>query len=93
MGKLQKGLVVFVLEDDFHGDQIGHYDTFEAAMDEVRKRAELGWEHPLNSVPCGNDDCQRDYCIVEYNTHSKTWKELGRKYVMSISAKGVEWLE
>lgn len=86
---------MFVIEDETHAEPIkGEYKTFDDAFIELEKRASVPWDEKPNRCPCSNwKDCQRNYQIIEYDTSKIPWKELQRRNVLTISAKGIKWTE
>jgi len=85
---------VFKIDDDFHAElQEGEFASFDDAMAEVRRRAELPWNEAPNVAPCtGWRGCGRRYEIVEYDGSSSPWREIARTAVVEVSAAGVRWL-
>ncbi|WP_445721292.1 hypothetical protein [Flavobacterium sp.] len=86
---------MFIIEDEIHAEpQKGEYKTFEDAFVELKKRAAIPWNEKPNRCPCTNwKDCERNYQIIEYDTTKISWKELKRKDILTISAKGVKWTD
>lgn len=86
---------MFIIEDEIHAEpQKGEYKTFEDAIAELQKRATIPWEENPNRCPCTNwKACERKYQIIEYDTTKTPLKELQRKDVLTISAKGVKWTD
>ena len=82
----------FIIEDEFHAEQQGGFKTFKDAFSELQQRASIPWNEIPNRCPCTNrENCERNYQIIEYDTTQTPWKELTRKDVLIISAKGVKW--
>ncbi len=86
---------MFKIEDEIHAElQDGEFTTFEEALVELQKRAAIPWNKKPNRCPCTNwKDCERKYQIINYDTTQTPWKELQRKNVLTISAKGVKWTD
>ena len=85
---------MFLIEDERHAEpQGGNFQTFDAAMAELRRLAAIPWDQPPNVAPCqGWRTCGRSYEIVEYDESSQSWRELRRIPALRVSAKGIEWL-
>jgi hypothetical protein len=85
---------MFAIEDERHAEpQQGSFDSFEEAVVELRRRAAIPWNESPNVAPCTNwKNCGRRYEVVEYDTSSTPWKELGRVPALDISAAVVLWL-
>lgn len=86
---------MFIIEDEIHAEwQEGEYRTFEDAFAELEKRATIPWDEEPNRCPCSNwKDCERNYQIIEYDTSKLPWTELQRKDILTISAKGIKWID
>ncbi len=83
---------IFVIEDEMHSDHIGEFETFETALEELRRIASINWDENPNRAPCQSwVTCGRDYEIVEYNKAMVPWAEIRRIPVLSVSAKEVRW--
>lgn len=84
---------MFVIEDGWHAEPLnGDYQTWDDAMDELRRVATIPWDQEPNRAPCtGWRDCGRKYEIIEYDTSATPWKFITRHSVMEIDAKGVRW--
>lgn len=84
---------MFLIEDELHAEIQGEFQTFEEALRELEKRAEIPWNEIPNRCPCTNwENCERNYQITEYDTTQTPWKELQRIEILNISAEGAEWL-
>jgi hypothetical protein len=86
---------MFKIEDKIHAElQDGEFTTFEEALVDLQKRATIPWNEEPNRCPCTNwKDCERKYQIINYDTTQTPWKEIERKNILSISAKGVKWID
>jgi len=86
---------MFIIEDEMHAEpQKGQFKTFEDAYAEIQRRAAIPWTQKPNRCPCTNwKECERSYQILEYDTTKIPWRELRRTEIMTISAKGVKWME
>jgi len=86
---------MFIIEDEAHAElQEGEFQTFDDAYTELQKRAIIPWNEKPNRCPCTNwKDCERNYQIIEYDTTKTPWEELQRRDILTISAKGVKWVE
>jgi hypothetical protein len=83
---------MFVVEDETHAEHQGRFATFDEALAELRRRAEIPWDQAPNAAPCtGWRSCGRDYAIVEFDDAQSPWKEVRRVQALSVSALGVAW--
>lgn len=85
---------VFKIEDDIHCEwQPGEYDSFDSAVAELRRLADLPWHAEPNVAPCKQwRDCGRKYVIIEYDKSCVPWKQIDRTEVLEVSASGIRWL-
>ena len=84
---------MFIIEDEFHAEQIAQFASFEEAIAELRRRAKLPWDKGPNMAPCMSwQTCGREYVIIEYDDSQLPWKELRRIPAFKVSAAGVEWV-
>lgn len=83
---------MFKIEDERHAEpQVGEFATFEDAVAELRRRAQLPWDQQPNVAPCTNwRNCGRNYEVIEYDD-SVPWKELSRTLVLEVDAQGARW--
>lgn len=86
-------VAMFIIEDELHAEwQEGEYATLEAALGELRTRAELRWDESPNQAPCMSwRTCGRMYVIVEFDASVTPWRELQRVPTLEVAAKGVTW--
>lgn len=84
---------MFKLEDDRHAEpQVGEFATFDDAVAELRRRAQLPWDQQPNVAPCANwRNCGRSYEVIEYDESVRPWKELSRTLVLEVDAQGARW--
>jgi hypothetical protein len=84
---------MFMIEDEVHAEPQGQFATFDAALEELRRRAEIVWDQPPNLAPCTSwRTCGRKYKIIEYDASHRPWHEVRRIPALEISAKEVTWL-
>lgn len=84
---------MFVIEDELHAEQVGRFDSRDAAMAELERISGVPWDEEPNLAPCtGWKTCGRDYQVIEYDASHTPWRELRRTLVLKISADGVRWL-
>ena len=83
----------FVIEEEFHAWRYWEYDSFEDALYELSKKADLPWDNEANRCPCISwKNCSMCYRIVKYDTnHKPYWKEVSSQDIVEISSKGVKW--
>ena len=83
---------MFVIEDEDHAEHHGRFDTLEAALEELRRRARIPWDQSPNKAPCMSwKTCGRRYVIIEYDGSSEWTRELRRVEALEISKAGVRW--
>ncbi len=83
---------IFVIEDDLHAELCGEFATFEAALEELRRRAGIPWNVPPNQCPCTSwRTCARDYVVIEYNNASVPWRQVKTTPALAVSADGAHW--
>ncbi len=85
---------LFVIEDGWHSEtQPGEYDTFDAAVAGLERRAALPWHQEPNLAPCEEwQTCGRGYLIVEYDASTRPWREARRTPCLTVTASGTEWI-
>jgi hypothetical protein len=85
---------MFKLEDELHAEiQDGEFETLDAALMELRRRAQWPWDAPPNVAPCQSwRACGRRYELVEYDHAGASWNELSRTSVLEIDSAGARWL-
>lgn len=83
----------FVIEDEFHAEPQGEFESFDEAFSELVTRSRISWDQDPNRCPCTNwKNCGREYQILEYDISAKPyWTLLKSTPVLDISAKGVFW--
>ncbi len=82
----------FVIEDEIHAEQSGEYSSFDEALNELRRRAEIPWDQPPNQCPCTNwRTCKREYWVIEYASSQEPWEVLSKTSVVQVSADGIAW--
>jgi hypothetical protein len=87
-------MATFVIEDELHAEHHGEFTTFNDAVRELRRRAQIPWDREPNQAPCQSwRTCGRSYEIIEYDDIQTPWRELRRKSALEISAEGVVWHE
>ena len=86
---------LFVIDDDIHCDLWSTFPTFELALAELRRRAQLPWDQEPNRAPCKQwRTCGRRYVVMELeNSQEIPRKVLRRDIVLKVSAGGAEWAE
>jgi hypothetical protein len=83
---------MFLIEDEIHAEHQGQFASFDEAMVELRRRAEVPWDQLPNVAPCTNwKNCGREYVVIEYDDSHVPWKEIRRVLVVDLSASGVKW--
>ncbi len=89
---MQNKKIKFFIEDESHAEwQDGEYDSFESALAELKRRAEIAWDQEPNVCPCTSwKTCNREYAILECETDP--WNEIRRVSVLEVSSKGNNWL-
>lgn len=84
---------MFIIEDDLHAEQQdGEFESLNAAIAELERRAGIPWDAPPNLAPCMSwRTCGRKYVVIEVDDTQAPWKEVSRIEVLDISADGVKW--
>ena len=84
---------MFVIEDEWHAEQIGKFASREQAHAELRRLAELPWDVEPNICPCTSwRTCGRRYHIIEYDTSPDPWRQLSDEGLLEVSAEKTAWL-
>ena len=84
---------MYVIQDQIHCEDVGDFDTREAAMAELVRLAGVPWGVAPNRPPCmSSATCERNYELIEYDTAPTPWRALSRQHVLQVSAKGSIWL-
>lgn len=84
---------IFIIEDEVHSSIEWEFDSFEDAILELKKRADIPWNQKPNISPCMSwETCGKNYEIIEYENSSNPWIEKNRTLVLEISAKETKWL-
>jgi hypothetical protein len=56
------------IEDEIYCERAGPYESFEAAVAELRRRAGIAWDAAPNQPPCTSwRTCGREYVVLEYD--------------------------
>lgn len=83
---------MFRIEDERHSEFHGDFETMAAAVEELRRRAEIPWDQEPNRAPCTNwRTCGRSYEIIEFE--SNPYRETHRIPALEVSAEGVRWID
>jgi hypothetical protein len=83
---------LFVIEDELHAEQCGEFPSFDDALSELRRRAEMPWNEPPNQCPCTSwRTCARHYEVIEYDNSSTPWRLLKSTPALRLSADGAQW--
>jgi hypothetical protein len=84
---------MFNIEDELHDEQHeGDFETFDGAVAELKRLAQLPWDRPPNLAPCTSwKTCGRKYVVVEFEP-SAPRKELSRTSVLEVGRNGPRWL-
>lgn len=84
--------MIAVIKDEFHAEVQGQFATVEAALIELRRRADAPWDQSPNLCPCTCwETCHRDLVVIEYDDSVKPWKQLHRWGCLEISCNGALW--
>ncbi len=85
---------MFVIEDTAHCESFGRYESFELALDEIKRLATIPWNKKPIKAPCSEwKNCGRFFEIVEYDMSVTPWICKGRKAVLESTSKGLCWAE
>jgi hypothetical protein len=83
---------MFVIEDEIHAEPQGEFATFDEALVELRRRAQVRWDQKPNLAPCSSwQTCGRSFEIVEYDSSNEPWKVIRRVLVLEVAASGIKW--
>ena len=84
---------MFVIEDEWHAQPVGRFDSRTDAHAELRRLADLPWDAPPNLCPCTSwRTCGRRYHVIEYDTSRTPWWQISSEALLEVSAKGTVWL-
>lgn len=84
---------MFVIEDEWHAEWMGEFDSREEADAEIRRLASLPWDEAPNVCPCTSwRTCGRRYHIIQFETSYEPWRSLSDEAVLEVSAKATAWL-
>ena len=86
--------MIFVIEDQIHADWHGEFSSFQAAVCELKRRAQLPWDEDSNRAPCMSwKTCGRSYAVIEFDDSQQPRREVRRIPVLEVSATGVKWAD
>lgn len=96
MGKTERPrtgeMIVYVIEDEIHAEQMGVFEEKAAALEELRRFATIPWDERPNVAPCTSwRTCGRNYELIEYEVDGGDWRELSRSSALEVDAQGVKW--
>lgn len=84
---------MFVIEDEWHAEWIGEFNSREEAVAELRRLATVPWDEAPNVCPCTSwRTCGRRYHVIQFETSSEPWRQLSNDAVLEVSAKTTAWL-
>ncbi len=84
--------IVLVIEYEMHDEQCGEFSSYEMALAELQRRAELPWDQSPNRCPCTSwRSCQREYEIVDYDVSERPWRRVKANPILQVSADGAVW--
>jgi len=82
------------IEDEWHAESCGEYDSQDTALAELRRRTAVTWDVEPNVAPCSNwRKCGRRYELVGYNTSELPWREVQLFHVLDVSSDGIKWTD
>ena len=85
---------IFAIEDEIHAESWANYPSFEAALEELERRAKIPWNAAPNKAPCKEwETCKREYILVEYEDANEPWQDISKTPLLEISAEGVTWMD
>ena len=85
---------MFVIEDEWHAERVGEFDSRDAAMAELQRLAGIPWDKAPNVAPCTSwKTCGRHYEVIEFDVQCTPWRVLTRAAVLEIDMDGVRWLQ
>ena len=82
----------YIIEDEFHCNICGRYASFEEALAELKRWAELPWGEGDHCAPCQSwKTCHADYIVgVQYDPLLQD-AHPDPVHVLTLSARGAEW--
>jgi len=76
-----------VIEDDFHAEWMGQFDSRSDAVQELRRLAALPWNVDPNRETCTNwANCSREYYLIEFDISELSHAPLGNKWINDFAA-------
>jgi hypothetical protein len=76
---------MFVVEDEFHCEWMGEFNSREEADAELRRLATLPWDQAPNVCPCASwRTCGRRYHVIEFDTSAETWRQLSNVALLEV---------
>jgi hypothetical protein len=85
-------MTIFTIEDELHAEIHGEYETFDLALNEIRKRSIIPWNQAPNVAPCVSwRTCGRHYEIREWNNTTNPWTLIESTPIVKIDAAGIRW--
>ena len=82
----------FVIEDEWHSEQVGKYTSLDEAWKELKRRATIEWNRSPNVAPCMSwETCGRNYEIIEYEDSVAPWEVVRRITGLVIDSTGLIW--
>lgn len=82
----------YVIEEEWHCSLEWEYNTFQEALDELKRRSEIPWNIEPNKAPCMSwESCSKLYVIIEYDISITPYIMLDKKEILEISSKWVDW--
>ena len=83
---------MFVIEDQTTPSQ-SPSGTRDEALAELQRLLQLPWDKTPNLAPCTSwRTCGRRYELVEYDTATTPWRELGRTPALEVARAGATWI-
>jgi hypothetical protein len=83
---------VFSIEDEIHAEHLGEFASFDEAVAEPRRLANIPWDRAPNVAPCTSwKTCGREYVVIESDDSHPPGKVLRRTPVLEVSASGAKW--
>jgi hypothetical protein len=83
---------MFNIEDELHDERMeGEFATFDGAVTELKRLAQLPWDQPPNLAPCTSwKTCGRKYVVVECEALPQR-KEISRTCMLELDRDGPRW--
>lgn len=85
-------MIKYLIEDNVHAIIEWEYNTYNEALNELKRRSNLSWDNEINVAPCISwKTCSKLYVIKKYDTKNTPYKLISEEEILEISSKWIEW--